>query len=286
VLFDIDGVGGLDVLALGTGVQVSRTLRLGFTLNGWFNEDWLNGYRLKRVRAVFNPSSQRVRFDMAGWNVNLGAIWTPVENLNLAVVAKTPFTADVTLARERHDRLPEQGEFENAFESDDVRLRLPAAFGFGSSWRPRSQWTISADYTRTLWSDARIFNYFTLPVTGEPQAPGSVFPSLSYPSLTQEPQVDTEQLRAGTEYVFIGRRLKYPVRVGVFSDRQYFRAGDGSIPRFSGFTVGAGIIVGPVMIDGAFVREMGDYGDGDGGHTEVDQRRLVFSLIYRPQPRP
>src|SRR5262245_45103219 len=29
VLFDIDGVGGLDVLALGTGVQVSRTLRLG-----------------------------------------------------------------------------------------------------------------------------------------------------------------------------------------------------------------------------------------------------------------
>lgn len=286
VLFDIEGVGGLDLLALGTGVRVTRTLRLGFALNGWFNEGWLNGYRLKRERAVFNPSSQRVRFDLSGWNVNLGAIWTPVENLNLGVVAKTPFTGNVTLARERRDSIPDLGEFENSFESDDVRLHLPGAYGFGSSWRPRSPLTISADYTRTLWSNARILNYFTLPLTGEPEEPGSVFPSLSYPSLTQEPQEDTEQIRLGAEYVFIGPRAKYPVRVGLFSDRQYFRAGDGSIPRFTGFTLGAGIIVGPVMIDGAFVRETGDYDDGDGGHTHVDQRRLFFSLIYRPQSRP
>jgi hypothetical protein len=286
VLFDIEGVGGLDLIALGTGVRVTRSLRLGFTLNGWFNQDWLNGYRLRRVRAGFNPSNQRVRFGLSGWNANLGAIWTPVGNVNLGVVAKTPFTGNVSLARERRDSIPDQGEFENSFESDDVRLHLPGAYGFGSSWRPRSPLTISADYTRTLWSNARIFDYFTLPVTGEPGPPGSAFPDLSYPSLTPDRQQDTEQIRLGAEYVLIGARAKYPVRVGLFSDRQYFRAGDGSIPRFTGLTLGAGIIVGPVMIDGAFVRETDDYGDGDGGRTEVDQRRLFFSLIYRPQPRP
>jgi hypothetical protein len=286
VLFDIEGAGGLDLIALGTGVRVTRALRLGFTLNGWFNQDWLNGYRLQRVRAGFNPSNQRVRFGMSGWNVNLGAIWTPVENVNVGVVAKTPFTGDVTLARERRDRIPDQGDFENTFESDEVRLHLPGAYGFGSSWRPRSALTISADFTRTLWSNARIFDYFTLPVTGEPGPPGSLFPNLSYPSLTPERQENTEQIRLGAEYVFIGKPAKFPVRMGLFSDRQYFRAGDGSIPRFTGFTLGAGIIGGPVMLDVAFVREMGDYGDGSGGRTEVDQRRLFFSLIYRPERRP
>lgn len=283
VVFEVEGVGGFDVFALGTGVRVTRGLRLGLTLNGWLNDDWLNGYRLTRAREGFNPSLQKVRFDISGWNANLGALWSPIEDLNLGVVAKTPFTARAELARKRQD---EEFDRENSYSSDDVRLQLPGAVGVGVSWRARSTLTVSADYTRTFWSGARIYNYFTLPLAGQPRPPDSVFDRLSYPSLTMDEQEDTEQLRFGAEHVVIGARVKWPLRAGFFTDRQYFRAGDESIPRFIGFTLGAGILVGPILFDGAFVRESGDYADGAGGRTDVTLHRWFFSLIYRHQSQP
>ena len=51
-----------------------------------------------------------------------------------------------------------------------------------------------------------------------------MFEVLPYPTFDPSvPQKDTEQIRAGMEYVFIRGRLKLPLRVGYFNDRQYFR---------------------------------------------------------------
>ena len=105
---------------------------------------------------------------MQGWNTNLGLMFSPVENLNLAVVAKTPFTARVNLSKSRTDFLPnDEGLLEpvssNAYTSDAVRLDFPGAFGVGASWRAQSRLTVSADYTRTFWSKAYVYNFFTLP---------------------------------------------------------------------------------------------------------------------------
>lgn len=281
VNFRIDGEGGFDVLALGTGVRVTRTVRMGFTVNRW-----LNGYRLTRVRdRPPRTTLQNTTFDLRGWNVNAGLLWSPIENLNLGLVGKTPFTSQVELARQRRDSVSGV-EFQNEFASDDVRLRLPAAVGAGVSWRPRSPFTVSADYTRTFWSDARIQNFFLLPQIGEPRPPGSLFESLPYPGVDQPEQVDTEQTRLGAEYVVIGGRLKWPLRAGLFTDRQYFRAADGSVPRFLGFTVGAGVLFGPLLLDAAFVYETGNYAGADSIEVDVTLRRVFVSLIYRHQSRP
>jgi hypothetical protein len=281
---DLQVTGGFDVLALGTGWRLTRQLRLGVTLNRWFN-----GYHQDLFRT--EPSRNReldVDFQMHGWNTNVGAIWTPFESLNVGLVGKTPFTGSVRLQRSRTDffnnpdRPPDVTT--NSFEREDVKLHFPGAVGGGLSWRPLSTLTLSADYTRTFWSGARIENYFTLRRTprslnGEPTVPGPVdtFASLPWPTLV-DAQQDTEQIRCGAEYVVIGRRLKWPIRAGYFSDQQLVPASNGSAPRFNGFTAGLGVIMGAVLLDMAYVYEFGRYPDGGGTQKT---HSLLMSFIYR-----
>ena len=151
-----DGVsdGGFDVVALGTGLRLSRHVRAGFTVNRWFN-----GYGQSLERNLYNlpTNRQRRHFDLdfrpRGWSFNLGLIVSPIETLNLAAVYKTPFTATVGLDRARRDYFGDPDEPDevtsNAFSSNSVRLDFPSSFGFGLSWRARETLTLSADYTRS-----------------------------------------------------------------------------------------------------------------------------------------
>ena len=282
-----EGTGGFDVIAIGTGLQVARNLRAGVTLNRW-----CNGYHQSRARTGLRRQRQELDYDdLSGWNVNLGLMWTPQESVNLGLVAKTPFTGSLKLRRERTDFFPTETPetiTTNEAERDDLRLDFPAAVGVGASWRPRSTLTLSVDYTQTLWSEGRIYNFFTVPPTPpnpiNAESPDPVvFSELPYPTLVDPDQVDTYQLRMGAEYVIIASHLKVPLRAGYFLDRQYFRAGDGSAPVFDGFTVGAGILAGPFLFDVAYVHESGTHLDSGEpqGRTFTTFNRLFVSLMYR-----
>lgn len=281
--FEAQSTGGFDVLALGSGLQVSRRLRLGFTIN-----TWINGFEqdLTRRRPT-GDSSQGLDFKLSGWNTHLGLLFSPVPSLNLGAAFKTPFEASVRMARDRTD----EGDppTSNSFAREDVRLRLPGALGVGLSWRVRSTLTVSADYTRSFWSDSRVYNFFTLAKCAGPsdcpipELGADFYANLPYPTLTED-QRDTEELRAGLEYVLLKRRLKWPLRVGAFTDRQYFTDASGRAPRFRGLTVGTGLITGPVMLDAAYVYEWGDYrtlSEERLVDTRVRSRRLLLSVIYR-----
>jgi hypothetical protein len=278
--------GGYDVVTLGTGVAVRSNLRVGFTINRWFN-----GYHqtLDRdtVRAgIPGHTTQEFDYDFSGWNVNLGLVWSPHANLNLGLVYKSAFTADVQLNKTRTDLTvpPSTNQASNTSLGVPITLDFPAALGIGASWRPRSRLTISADYTRTAWSEGEIHNYFVLPAGAPGPGTPTIFPSLPYPSLDPEPtrpQHDTVQIRGGGEFVFIFGRVKVPVRAGAFSDRQYFQALDGNPPHFTGLTAGTGIVMGPMLLDVAFIKEWGDYRDSAGAAVSVDAKRVVGSVIFR-----
>jgi long-subunit fatty acid transport protein len=311
--------GGFDVVAFGTGLRLSRHVRAGFTVNRW-----LNGYdqTLTRVYETPNPRPQRV-FDLDfrpdGWSFNLGAIVSPVASLNLGVVYKTPFTADVRLDKARSDYFMSGGALQlvtrNAYTSDAVRLEFPSSFGFGLSWRPIDTLTLSADFTQASWSEARIHDYFDLAFTppGADGSPGAAPPPefrepQQYPTLKAVPdpndpddparllgQQDAQQIRVGVEWVLIWGRVKLPLRAGYFNDRQITPNPTGDIPRFNGFTLGTGLLLGPMLVDVAYVRESGDYtvapdsGDFDlpPGVTLSPVRnvlktnRIFASIIYR-----
>ena len=297
--------GGFDVIAFGSGMRVARRLRVGGALNRWFN-----GYTQSRFRSgtllARGATRQEIEYELSGWNLNLGIIWSPTDSLNLGLVGKTPFTGDLRLRRERTDwftfvATPEQTT-RNGPAVRDARLELPGAFGAGASWRPRSALTVSADYTRTLWSDGRLKGYFLLPQREpgkDPPAP-ALQQDLPYPALDdfetvggvpRPRQFDTAQFRFGVEYVVLGTRVKVPLRAGVFTDRQYFADGSGQPPVFVGFSVGTGVILGPVLFDVAYVREQNTYLDPDvpreratanaGPRVTSVFQRVFVSVIYR-----
>jgi hypothetical protein len=314
--------GGFDVVAFGTGLRLSQYVRAGFTVNRW-----LNGYEQSLTRRFETFSRRPVReydldFRPRGWSFNLGVIVSPVEPVNLAFVYKTPFTTDVRLDKARQDDWVSEGVLEevttNAFASESVRLEFPSSFGFGVSWRPRDTVTVSADITRTTWSEARIRSYFDIPATGRTEdgtpavpPPPTVYPELQYPTLRAVPdpadpddparllgQQDAEQIRAGVEWVLIKGRIKIPLRAGYFNDRQITPNPTGDIPRFNGFTVGTGLILGSMLLDVAYVHEFGEYfvtsetaggGEFDVPATQAQPpvrnalktNRFFASIIYR-----
>jgi long-subunit fatty acid transport protein len=289
--FLTEGEGGFDVVALGSGWRLGRSFRVGATVNRW-----ANGYSQRRERSTVTDLGETVRgsteqdidYDIdSGINFNLGVMWTPVESLNVGAVGKTPFTAILDLRRFRRDTPSTEAEIvtTNAAERSDVLIDFPGAVGFGVSWRPLSPLTISADYTRTFWSEGRIRNFFRLdatPQSGE-QPPPTEFRELPYPTLDDPDQTDTQQFRLGVEYVVLAGGLRIPIRGGVFTDRQYFRAGDGDPPRFWGFTAGTGLSFGPFMLDFAYLWERGEFVTADESAERVATRfsRAFVSLIYR-----
>jgi hypothetical protein len=308
--------GGFDVIALGTGLRLSRIVRAGFTVNRW-----LNGYRQMLERNIYNLPTTDIRprreFDLdfhpSGWSFNLGLIVSPVDTLNLAAVYKTPFTASVDLARARSDYWGTPQSITevttNAYSSDSVTLDFPSSFGFGVSWRPRDTLTLSADYTRSNWSSARIHDYFELRATlpsdddGVPSQPPPpvFFDELQYPTLVTVPdpddptdpllrvaQQDAEQIRAGVEWVLIKGRVKIPLRAGYFNDRQIAPAvGSGDTVRFNGLTAGTGLILGAMQMDVAWVYEFGEYFVASETRPQAPVRyalttnRVYASIIYR-----
>jgi long-subunit fatty acid transport protein len=305
----IDGQsdGGFDVLAFGTGLRPFRSLRFGVTVNRWFN-----GYEQLLYRQVPNrPPPLReltLDFHLGGWSTNLGLIWSPAENVNIGAVFKTPFTAAVTLSKRRTDTWSAEPEFDqvtyNSYESDDVRLELPASYGFGVSWRPRDTLTLSADLTRTRWSQAYILNYFSLNATPQRDDPAelpappppTIADRLPYPTLGGDgalnvpvSQVDAEQIRAGIEYVLITGSLKIPLRAGYFNDRQITVYPGQDAPRFNGVTVGTGIVLGSLLLDVAYLHEFGNYAVSVQEvpiYGALRANRFFVSAIYRLARRP
>jgi hypothetical protein len=277
----IRGSGGFDVLALSTGLKLNRWLRVGVTVNRWFN-----GYQQERERLERRRSIQEVDFGISGFNFNGGLIVHPHETLNVGLVAKTRMRADVDLMRSRVDFTTNPGQPDiittNAYRSDGVDLDLPGALGFGLSWRPTSPLTVSADYTHSYWSRARVLNFFTLPrgvETLEPQPP-EVFNSLPFPTVVDQTQSDTQELRMGVEYVLISGRLKLPLRAGYFRAKQY-RLVQGSSPQHNGLTAGAGFLLGPVAIDAAYVYQWTAYDEGSDIRTSIRLHSMLMSVIYR-----
>jgi hypothetical protein len=310
--------GGFDVFALGAGLRLTRSLRLGFTVNRW-----LDGYDQSLTRYILKDTRRPRRdfqldFRTRGWSGNFGAMWSPVESLNVGLVYKTACRADVRLKKSRVDPWMsgvqvEEVTLNSGFEPD-AGLDLPASSGVGLSWRPHDTFTISADLTLTRWSKARIYHYFDLTATAPDNdpLPPNTYPQLQYPSLLAVPtpndpsdplalasQRDKQELRVGAEYVLIKGQFKVPLRAGYFNDRQISADSNGSAPHFDGFTAGAGIVLGSVLLDVAYVYEFGSYyvsaGTSNGDEldgtvsppTPATQRnaltthRLFASVIYR-----
>ncbi len=298
--FTVEGNGGFDTLSLSSGFEVHPRLRVGLSVNRWINgfsqtvnrpDAQTGGYR--RIGSTWN---------IAGTNVNLGALFTPTPKLNLGAVLKTPFEATINLTKVREDRFgTNASEFNRA--TGDVLVTFPRVYGVGASYRASNTVTVSADFTRTDWAKASITNFFSL---ARANAVPSVdrYGELPFPAVEEgaNGQANTNQLRIGAEWVLrLGGagNVLLPVRAGLFRDGQpvIIRLSDsdgrplpGIEPTFSGFTAGLGVTAGGALFDVAYIREAGHVPaailNGVASSTrEVRYNRLFASVMIRFGPR-
>ncbi len=322
--FTVEGNGGFDTVSVSSGVEIHPRVRLGLSLNSWFNgfsqvvnrpDARTGGYR--RISSTW---------DISGANYNLGALIAATSKLNLGLVYKTPFAADVRLSKVREDLLVAidgdtglKAEPEFVRYQGDVQIRFPRVYGLGASYRVTNTLTVSADFTRTAWSQATITDFFSLArrPTAEGESPVDPvdryderpFPAIEVPSAPEGiyRQVDTGQVRLGAEWVLrLGSsgNLFLPLRAGFFRDSQPVLvrlqekdAAPGfpvpeTQPVFSGFTAGFGVTVGGVLFDVAYIREQGDviasrsadglFDENDlGRFRQIRYNRVFASMMIR-----
>ena len=204
-----------------------RTLRVGGTVNRWFNgySQRRAAHRPRRVGEVRRDSTEQdIDYDLdSGINFNLGVMWTPIESLNVGAVGKTPFTAilDLRRFRQRHRRCRRtRGLTTNAAERSDVLIDFPGAVGVGAVVAADQPAHASPRTTRARSGRKdRIRNFFRLdadtpdPVRRRPRPTSASCPTRRWTTpIRRTPQ----QFRLGVEYVLIAGPLKIPLRAGVF----------------------------------------------------------------------
>ena len=300
--FTVEGKGGFDTFSASSGFEIRPDLRLGVSLNRW-----VHGFS----QLVDRPLRTRIESDwrISGTNVNLGALYTPLPKLNVGAVFKSPFHANINLTKTRTDTIdevPGKGRPDEPVQRDNVRIHFPSVFGVGVSYRPTNTITLSADFTRTAWSKATITNFFSLP-QNDVTPPIDEYPMpLPFPAIEEgtNGQSDTNQVRMGAEWVLrFGQSgtILLPLRAGFFRDGQpvskRLKASSEEVgprtfrPTFTGVTAGLGITIGGVLVDFAYIREVGNVATSrynNGVHDEaIDVRysRLFASLMFRFGPR-
>lgn len=297
--FSVEGQGGFDSLSLSSGMEVRPNLRLGVSVNRW-----INGFS----QVVNRRGRTRIDSDwhIAGTNLNFGALYTPLGGLNLGAVFKTPFRARVDLTKSRADGdNAASAAPDSSVSRSNVEIRFPRVFGLGASYRITNTFTLSADFTHTAWSRSTITNFFSLqPKDSDVDVDEYPLP-LPFPAVEEgkNRQADTIQIRMGAEWV--GRanesgNVLIPLRVGFFRDGQpvvkrlaTFTGGEVTSykPTFSGLTLGAGLTVGGVLLDVAYIREFGSVPTSRtntgvlDSSTAVQYNRIFASMMVRFGPR-
>lgn len=286
-----DQDGGLWTLSPAIAVQITPVFSVGvafniwpdfFGNNGWDQDVTVRGEGFVTSGTDVTPfrSDGRIeeKFDFQGFNVTLGFLWTLNRFLTLAGVVRTPFTAELTRkhASSLEVTLDPDGTSTTVTTAlaftETLDMDMPLSYGIGIALRLSDNLTLSLDVSRVHWSDfeleASTRDDVLLIENGAPAGKGKAV-------LSGEAD-DTTSVRAGVEYLWIGRSILIPLRGGFFYDPE---PGDNGTDHFFGFSLGSGITVAQLVFDLAYQFRTGTI-RSDAVDTRVYQHSVFASVIY------
>lgn len=175
-----------------------------------------NGDGLRNESApVFLQSPQgwyytRIDDDDSAITYSAGVLFTPIEKFAAGLVYRAG--AKYTFQEEYQEQLLVY--FSNALEphtTSEHTLNLPSSYGVGFKYRPEPHWTITADAVRVNYSELL-----------DGMASGINLISSLYrtfgASSWDYTVDDVTEVHLGAEYLFIGGRLPWAVRMGAYTD--------------------------------------------------------------------
>jgi long-chain fatty acid transport protein len=288
IRFEQDG--GLKTISPAYCIQITPRFSLGATVNFWTDQFFENGWDEKytakgkgdlNIGGNSNPFTTNVRIedeysDLEGINFNIGFLWDLTPMITIGGVFKSPFTADLkhkksTNISQEYTELPDAtSSFSDKFK-EDVEIDFPMSYGLGIAFRFSDAFTCALDIYRTEWGD---FQYKdgkgnkTSPIDGRPASQSDIDP--------------THQVRLGAEYLLFLEKTIVPLRFGVFYDPQ---PAEGSPEDFYGFSLGSGVMIGPLILDAAYEYRFGNNVNGNvigipGTDADVAQHKILISAIY------
>ncbi len=301
--------GGLGAISPAIGIELTKTLSVGVTLNLWRSSplgenDWSQTTRLRTTaflgsRLTNLAQTTREKFDdFEGENVTLGLLWNVTDRWNLAMRYDSAFTGTVDYESKttgvRFNLHPANFLSPTAQTLREQReVRFPDSLSIGAAYRRNDRLTVAMDITRTDWNDFYmkdgVGRKFSLVDGSRIDIPGE-----------RTHLKPTYSVRLGSEYVMIPKnpddRLDrlWSIRGGLFYEEEpatnkssrSARPGNGKPDRFFGFAAGLGLLVKQrVNIDFAYQFRYGHGVDKDflrgpkGFENELLQHRFVLSSV-------
>lgn len=306
--------GAFHTAGVAAGYQLTSRLALGASLNYWIARWSTRGQSDFRILVLPSEAEfpllhtdfdEQQRFQAL--SVNLGML-LKYSRLSVGAVVRMPFTGDYTLLESSRqvdfNSIDARGEpFVDLLDFQvKSRIRWPRSAGVGLALRPFKGMTLAGDYTRSQWSRSVIEDVpagalLTARKRGPDGAPEEGFTDRNFFDLlpaTQTATEDTDQWRAGGEYLVVLPRIIVPLRGGYFQDRSpVVDLGAERGRLITGFTVGAGINFQRLVLDVAFERrrsegnvalrlQEGERVTASRQPAEtVREDRVVASVIYR-----
>lgn len=267
-----DLTGNLSPIGLAYGIQIIPKIKFGITFNFWGDINGSNQlketYKADGLLSVFSQKKHK----FSGFNITTGLLLQPLEKLNIGVVFKSPFTANIKARTETVDTILDD-PIENQSFQTNKKLKMPLSYGVGFQYKLTDKFKLATDVYQTNW------NHYTYEdeendkfsaVTGQPKG---------------EANVDrTTQIRAGIEYLFIkpAKCQSYPFRMGIFYDPI---PDSGSPVDAYGVSIGLGFSTKKFAIDGFYQYKFSDNNSSMILNEEyfpkkIKEHTVYMSLIY------
>lgn len=263
--------GGIDAISPAVGIQLTDQIAAGITFNLWrggpkdtwesntYYDDHPYWDNVEYFDSTYKFDSE---MKFPGFNVIFGVL-ADFPPLKVGGIIRTP----VTFSREYEESWEWNESWYNTntgtwvYNDDDgtmdweSELKFPMMMGIGIAAQPTPNLTIAFDYDMRPYSKSEI--QYT--VTGEYYDPG---------------WEDCNEIRLGMEYLFIGPNSVFPVRLGYRTDPKFYTDAEEEQVVGKVFSLGAGLVMGNFMIDGAL-----EYGSATADWGGVEETETSLNLI-------
>jgi long-chain fatty acid transport protein len=271
----IKQTGGTSTATLTLAIRPFEFLHLGFNLNYWRGKEgdvnsrhttyeWYSqGVHVGNSTRIYETDSNyRIS---NGFSYDVGLL-LKLKVISLGLVYKSGFHADYSYNYSWTDvwnSVPSM----NGGNSLSGKIFWPLSYGAGVALRPLELLTIALDYTSTRWTQAKIDL-------------GAGYVPWSYPA--DNPQ-DAHQIRLGLEYIISMVHVIVPLRAGWFADRLFWNDVNNKPVRFTGLTLGTGLVFKNLILDLAGIYHFGSYlaNESDLEKTNRANWSLLASVSYR-----
>lgn len=202
---DLDETGGADAVSPGIALGFGSIFSVGLAANVWFGRDVYEN----TVSDINHTVTNRVKLDgnghglnfLAGLLVDLHGLRKPVP-LRIGACVRTPFDLNFDYGVEMFPAIAAGWTVDGS-----TTLQMPLMIGFGASWNPWENLTLSLDYEMRKYGDRQ--SSMSIHVVG----PGVDNTNTTSSDISTSKN-DINQIRAGIEYLVVTRGGVFPLRFG------------------------------------------------------------------------